>query len=64
MGVYLIDLKSGSDTFPQKKVHNGDSGVYFVPVPQESNVWELLLFLGCAVRKTKKESVSVLRPAV
>lgn len=28
------------------KVHNSDSGALFVPLPQESNVCELQLFLG------------------
>lgn len=63
MGVNMMNLKSGLDTSLQRKVHNSDSGTLCVPLPQESNVWELQPFRGCVMRKTKKDAVLVCNPA-
>lgn len=60
MGPYMMDLKSESES-QQKEGHSSDSGAPDVPLLQENNAWELQPFLGCAMWKTKKDSVSVLK---
>ena len=51
-----------ADGVRQKQLFWGASLAFLVPRLQQSRVWKLQLFLDCAVRNAKEDSVSVLGP--